>query len=108
MNAAMSVGHLAGPGGGVLDIPRAASAPPPDRPARPIISWMGLAAAYFSAGHPAGVTIYAAALSAFGRAATTGEELRWPGLACVVAVHLAGQGAGQGSHGRDRSSQSGK
>lgn len=50
--------HLAGPGGGVLDISRAASAtPPPDRPARPIISWMGLAAAHFSAGYPTGVTI---------------------------------------------------
>jgi DNA-binding CsgD family transcriptional regulator len=88
MNAAMSAGHLADPGGGVLDVSRAAGAAPPRHPPRPSDHLLDGLAAHFSAGYSAGVPILRRALTAVGRATAAGEELRWLGLACAAALHL--------------------
>ena len=88
MHAAMSAGHLAGPGAGVLDVARAAGAVPPPHPPAPSDQLLDGLAAQFSAGYAAGAPILRRALTAFGRALAAGEEPGGLGLACVAALHL--------------------
>src|SRR5689334_11569902 len=89
LTAAMFAGRLASPGGGVVEVARAASAAPrPLRPARaPDLLLDGLAA-NFSEGYAAGVPFLRQALTAFGSGMSADEELRWSWLACVAALHL--------------------
>jgi DNA-binding CsgD family transcriptional regulator len=89
LTAAMFAGRLASPGGGVVEVARAAStAPRPLRPARaPDLLLDGLAA-NFSEGYAAGVPFLRQALTAFGSGMSADEELRWSWLACVAALHL--------------------
>ena len=88
MHAAMSAGHLAGPGAGVLDVARAAGTLPPAHPPAPSDQLLDGLAAQFSAGYAAGAPILRRALTAFGRALAAGEEPGGLGLACVAALHL--------------------
>ncbi len=89
MNAALSAGHLAVPGGSVLEVSRAAgSAPPPAHPPRAPDHLLDGLAAHFSMGYPAGVPILRRALSAFGGTIAAAEELRCLGLGCIAALHL--------------------
>jgi DNA-binding CsgD family transcriptional regulator len=89
MSAAMFAGLLASPGGGALEVARAARAGPrPRRAARaPDLLLDGLAA-NFDEGYAAAVPILREALTAFGRDMSADEQLRWLWLACVVALHL--------------------
>ncbi|MGX7681742.1 AAA family ATPase [Jatrophihabitans sp. DSM 45814] len=89
LSAAMFAGLLASPGGGALEVSRAASsAPRPMSPMRaPDLLLDGLAA-NFTDGYAVGVPILREALRAFGSGMSTDEELRWLWLACVVALHL--------------------
>ena len=87
--AAMFAGRLAGPGGGVLEVARAASAAP--RPVgalrAPDLLLDGLAA-HYNQGYSVGVPVVQRALAAFGTAMSAEEELRWLWLAYVSAAHV--------------------
>jgi DNA-binding CsgD family transcriptional regulator len=89
LSAAMFAGLLASPGGGALEVSRAAiSAPRPTGATRaPDLLLDGLAA-NFNDGYGAGVPILREALRAFGSGMSADEELHWLWLACVVALHL--------------------
>ena len=89
LTAAMFAGHLASPGGSVVDVARAVGRVPrpPHTPRAPDLLLDGLAA-NFSQGYAAGAAILGRALTAFGRGMSADEELRWLWLACVVALHL--------------------
>jgi DNA-binding CsgD family transcriptional regulator len=89
LSAAMFAGLFANPGGGVLEVSRAArSAPQPRSAARaPDLLLDGLAA-NFNEGYAAGVPILREALVAFGREMSVDEELHWMWLICVVALYL--------------------
>ncbi len=89
MNAAMFAGRLAAPGGGALEMSRAArAAPRPSYPLRaPDLLLDGLAAR-FTEGYAAGLPILHRALSAFGRDMAAEDELRWLWLAGTAAAHL--------------------
>jgi DNA-binding CsgD family transcriptional regulator/tetratricopeptide (TPR) repeat protein len=89
LSAAMFAGLFANPGGGALEVSRAASSAPPPRsaPRAPDLLLDGLAA-NFNEGYAAGVPILREALVAFGREMTVDEELHWLWLACVVALYL--------------------
>ena len=89
MNAAMTAGRLAAPGGGALEVSRAArAAPRPSLPLRsPDLLLDGLAAR-FTEGYSAGLPILRRALSGFGRDVPAEDELRWLWLACRMALHL--------------------
>jgi DNA-binding CsgD family transcriptional regulator len=92
MNAAMFAGRLAAPGapgGGMLEVSRAARAAPlPSHPLRaPDLLLDGLAARVV-AGYAAGLPILRLALSAFGRDMSTEDELRWLRPACIAAIQL--------------------
>ena len=86
MNAAMFAGRLAAPGGGALEVSRAArAAPRPSDPLRaPDLLLDGLAAR-FTEGYAAGLPILHRALSAFGRDMAAEDELRWLWLAGTAA-----------------------
>ena len=87
--AAMFAGRLAGPGGGVLEVARAASsAPRPLRaPRAPDLLLDGLAA-HYNQGYATGLPVLQRALAAFGAAMSAEEELRWLWLAYVSALHV--------------------
>jgi DNA-binding CsgD family transcriptional regulator/tetratricopeptide (TPR) repeat protein len=89
LSAAMFAGLLASPGGGALEVSRAASSAPRPRnaPRAPDLLLDGLSA-NFSAGYAAGAPILREALAAFGDGMSDDEELHWLWLACVVALHL--------------------
>jgi len=98
MNAAMFAGRLAAPGaspapgapgGGLLEVSRAArGAPLPSHPLRaPDLLLDGLAARVV-AGPATGLPILRLALSAFDRDMSTEDELRWLWPACVAAIQL--------------------
>ncbi|HSZ42432.1 MAG TPA: AAA family ATPase [Trebonia sp.] len=85
MDAAMTAGTLAAPGGDVTDVARRARATPPVRPSRaPDLLLDGLAAC-FADGYPAGVPVLRRALDGFGRGMSPAAELRWLGLASAAA-----------------------
>jgi RNA polymerase sigma factor (sigma-70 family) len=90
MSAAMFAGRFARPGGGVLEVARAARAAPTpeDPPSGPDLLLDGLAT-LFSESYEAAVPILRQAESAFdGAAMSATEQLRWKWLATVAAVHL--------------------
>jgi DNA-binding CsgD family transcriptional regulator len=89
LTAAMFAGRLASPGGGTLEVARAAGAAPRPlhAPRAPDLLLEGLAA-NFNEGYAAGVPVLRRALTAFGSGMSADEELRWLWLACVVALHL--------------------
>jgi len=89
LSAAMFAGRLAIPGGGVLEVARAASsaAQPSQEPLAPDLLLDGLAA-HFTDGYSTGLPILRRAISAFGSSISDAEELRWLWLACIAALHL--------------------
>jgi DNA-binding CsgD family transcriptional regulator len=89
LSAAMFAGLLASPGGGALEVARAAdTAPRPlDDPRTPDLLLQGLAA-NFNEGYAAAVPILRQALAAFGRGMSVDEELRWLWLTTLAALHL--------------------
>jgi DNA-binding CsgD family transcriptional regulator len=89
LTAAMFAGRLASPGGGVVEVARAAGAAPRplNAPRAPDLLLDGLAA-NFSEGYAAGVPVLRRALTTFGSGMSADEELRRLWLACVAAVHL--------------------
>ncbi|TCM36207.1 helix-turn-helix transcriptional regulator [Kribbella sp. VKM Ac-2568] len=89
LTAAMFVGALASPGGGTLDVARAAgTAPRPPHGVRaPDLLLDGLAA-NFNQGYAAGVPFLREALAVFGKGMSADEELRWLWLGTEAALHL--------------------
>ena len=89
LTAAMFAGRLASPGGGVVEVARAAGAAPRPlhNPRAPDLLLDGLAAT-FSDGYAAGVLSLRRALTAFSSGMSADEELRLLWLACVAALHL--------------------
>ena len=89
LSAAMFAGHLASPGGGALEVARAADAAPrpSDVPRAPDLLLTGLAA-NFNEGYAAAVPILRQALTAFGANMSVDEQLRWLWLTTLAALHL--------------------
>jgi DNA-binding CsgD family transcriptional regulator len=89
INAAAFAGRLASPGGGVVEVARAAAAAPrpPHAPRAPDILLDGLVA-NFVAGYAAAVPDLRKALTAFGNGMSADEELRWMWLINLAALHL--------------------
>jgi DNA-binding CsgD family transcriptional regulator len=89
LSAAMFAGHLASPGGGALEVARAADAAPrpSDVPRAPDLLLTGLAA-NFNEGYTAAVPILRQALTAFGANMSADEQLRWLWLTTLAALHL--------------------
>ena len=89
INAAAFAGRLAGPGGGVVEVARAAAAAPrpPHALHAPDILLDGLAA-NFVEGYAAAVPDLRKALTAFGNGMSADEELRWMWLINLAALHL--------------------
>ncbi|MDX6262760.1 MAG: hypothetical protein QOH84_4448, partial [Kribbellaceae bacterium] len=88
LTAAMFVGALASPGGGTLEVARAAStAPRPGIVRAPDLLLDGLAA-NFTKGYAAGAPLLRQALVEFGHGMSADEELRWLWLATEAALHL--------------------
>jgi DNA-binding CsgD family transcriptional regulator len=89
ISAAAFAGRLATPGGGVLEVARAAvRAPTPTRPGRaPDLLLDGLAS-NFVGGYAAAVPKLREALVAFGTDMSADEELRWMWLINLAALHL--------------------
>ncbi|MFD3440725.1 AAA family ATPase [Streptomyces sp. NPDC058685] len=87
--AAIFAGRLAGPGGSVLEVARAAAAAPPPRhaPSAPALLLDGTAAGLHE-GYAAGVPALRTALSDFGEGMSAEEELRRMYLACITAMRL--------------------
>lgn len=88
-SAAMFAGPSASPGGGVLDVARAAASVPMPRrtPQVPDLLLAGLAA-NFNDGYAAGVPSLRQALSAFGSGVSGDQALRWLWLMNLAALHL--------------------
>jgi hypothetical protein len=86
---AIFAGRLAGPGGDVLEVARAAGAAPPPRHA-PRASDLLLdgTAATVDVGYAAGVPVLRRALADFGAGMSAEEELRRMYLACITAIRL--------------------
>ncbi len=89
LDAGMFAGRLAGPGGGILEIARAAGAapPPPQAPRAPDLLLDGLAA-HYNDGYAAGVPMLRRALATLGDGMSAEEELRWLWPAFVAAVRV--------------------
>ncbi|MFJ9535782.1 AAA family ATPase [Streptomyces sp. NPDC101225] len=89
VSAAIFAGRLAGPGGHVREVARAAvSAPPPAHaPRAPDLLLDGTAAGLHQ-GYAAGVPVLRRALAAFGDGMSVEEELRWMWLANTTAIRI--------------------
>jgi DNA-binding CsgD family transcriptional regulator len=89
LSAAIFAGPLAGPGGNVLEVARAASGAPPSRhsPRAPDLLLDGTAAG-LHVGYAAGVPVLRSALADFGTGMSGEEELRWMWLACITAMRI--------------------
>jgi DNA-binding CsgD family transcriptional regulator len=89
LSAAIFAGRLAGPGGNVLEVARAASAAPPSRhsPRAPDLLLDGTAAG-LHVGYAAGVPVLCSALADFDTGMSAEEELRWMWLACITAMRI--------------------
>ena len=89
LNAAISAGRLASPGGSSKEVSQAArAAPRPSHPPRAPDLLLDGFAAHFTEGYAAGAPILRRALSAFDGEMSAEAELRWLWLACDAAVHL--------------------
>jgi DNA-binding CsgD family transcriptional regulator len=87
-SAAIFAGRLAVPGGGVMDVARAAAAaPPPAEPKSQVLDLLleSVAASYLG-DYASGMPALAEALAKFGTGMSTDEELRWIWLACMTAM----------------------
>jgi DNA-binding CsgD family transcriptional regulator len=87
-SAAIFAGRLAMPGGGVLDVARAAAAAPPPAgrtPEAPDLLLDSMAASYLD-DYASGLPTLRQALANFGASMSSGEELRWIWLACMTAM----------------------
>ncbi|TDO44821.1 regulatory LuxR family protein [Kribbella sp. VKM Ac-2571] len=89
LTAAMFVGALASPGGGTMDVARAAGAAPRPlhRSRAPDLLLDGLAA-NFNDGYAAAAPMLRQALAVFGSDMSPDEELRWLWLGTEAALHL--------------------
>lgn len=88
LSAAIFAGHLAGPGGQVTEVARAAAAAPSaHRPCARDLLLEGLVAQHID-GYAAGVPILRNALRDFGVAMSDEEELHWLWLASVAAMRV--------------------
>jgi len=88
LSAAIFAGRLAGPGGGVLEVARAATAappPPPRAPQAPDFLLDGLTA-YYNDGFAAAMPILRRSLAGFGDGMPPEAELRWLWLVCVAGA----------------------
>jgi hypothetical protein len=86
--AAIYAGRLAGPGGSLLDVARAAcSAPPPHGPRASDLLLDGLAA-IVNLGYAEGVPVLRRALQAFSSNMPAGLQLRWLSLAYGAALFI--------------------
>ncbi|WP_345611299.1 helix-turn-helix transcriptional regulator [Pseudonocardia adelaidensis] len=89
VSAAIFAAGLAGPGGDVVEVARAAaSAPPPRHAPRGADLLLDGTAAGLRAGYAAGVPVLRRGLAAFGADMSADEELRWMWLACITALRL--------------------
>src|SRR5271163_2745047 len=89
LNAALSAGRLASPGGSSKEVSQAArAAPRPSHPPRAPDLLLDGFAVHFTEGYAAGAPILRRALSAFDGEMSAEAELRWLWLACDAAVHL--------------------
>jgi hypothetical protein len=89
LNAALSAGRLASPGGSSKEVSQAArAAPRPSHPPRAPDLILDGFAVHFTEGYAAGAPILRRALSAFDGEMSTEAGLRWLWLACDAAVHL--------------------
>lgn len=85
----MFAGRLAGPGGSLTEVARAArAAPRPLHDLRPPDFMLDGLATHFNTGYAAGVKILRRALATFGAGMSTDEQLRWLWLAQGVAMHI--------------------
>jgi DNA-binding CsgD family transcriptional regulator len=85
-SAAISTGRLAGPGSGVVEVARAASAAPSARtPRAPDLLLDGLIA-HYNEGYAVGVPMLHEALAVFGDGMSAEEELHWLWLASIAAA----------------------
>jgi len=87
LSAAIFAGRLAGPGGGILDVARAAAAvPPAGRTSRaPDLFLRSVAASYLD-DYKTGLPALREALASFGTDMSADEELRWIWMACLTAM----------------------
>jgi DNA-binding CsgD family transcriptional regulator len=89
INAAAFAGRLASPGGGVIEVARAAAAAPrPPHVPRALDILLDGLAANFVEGYAAAVPDLREALTAFGNGISVDEELRWMWLINLAALHL--------------------
>jgi DNA-binding CsgD family transcriptional regulator len=89
LSAGIFAGRLASPGGGVLEVARAAAAaPPPARAPRALDLLLDGLASGYNDGYAAGAPGLRRALAAFGDGMFGEEELRWIWLACIAAMRL--------------------
>ena len=89
LSAATFVGRLACPGGGVLDVARAAlAAPPPSSAPRAADLLLDGLALLLTEGYEAGASTLTRALDAFRRRDLSSEEVRWMWLAGHAALDL--------------------
>ena len=86
-SAAIFAGRLATPGGGILDVARAAAAAPPPggTPQAPDLLLESVAASY-QQDYAEGLPTLRVALENFGAGMSSDEELRWIWLACMTAM----------------------
>ena len=88
LSAAIFAGRLAGPGGAVADVARAArTAPAAVAPRAADLLLAGLTAEYTD-GYAAGLSLLRAAANRFGRDMPAEEELHWLWLASVTAMRV--------------------
>jgi DNA-binding CsgD family transcriptional regulator len=87
-SAAIFAGRLAGPGGGVMDMARAAAAalPPTGPTSQPLDLLLESMAASYLRDYASGLPIMTEALARFGTGMSTDQELRWIWLACMTAM----------------------
>jgi DNA-binding CsgD family transcriptional regulator len=89
MSAAIFAGRQASPGGGVLEVSRAArAAPPAPDPSRASDLLLDGLAVRFCEGYAAGLPILRRAVSAFASGVPAEEGLRWLWSACIAALYL--------------------
>jgi DNA-binding CsgD family transcriptional regulator len=88
LSAGMFAGRLA-PGGGVLEVARAAQTapPPPDAPRAPDLMLDALVT-HYNQGYAAALPSMHKALNAFGSGMSVSEELHWHWVAGIVARHV--------------------
>ncbi|MBO0835746.1 MAG: AAA family ATPase [Actinobacteria bacterium] len=86
--AAVFAGRLAGPGGSLLDVARAAGAAPPASSPRVADILLDGLAAHFNQGFAAAAPVLRNALRSFDSGIATDMEPRWLSLAFVAAEHI--------------------